>query len=102
MKIRLLKKLRKRAKRNLEIKYEKWEYFIYNRRLDKKFTSEDPRSQYSTLNWIGIRVRHYSDIEKAVSDYKYALWSETMLLFIEYKDSLIEKELRKVNKILMK
>jgi hypothetical protein len=102
MKIKLLKKLRKRAKRNLEIKYEEWEYFIYNRRLDKKFNSEDPRSQYSTLNWIGIRVRQYHDIEKAVSDYKYALWSETMLLFIEYKDSLIEKELRKVNRILMK
>lgn len=102
MKIRLLKKLRKRAKRNLEIKYEGGEYFIYNRRLERKFTSENPRSQYCTLNWIGIRIRHYSDIEKVVSDYKYALWSETMLLFIEYKDSLIEKELRKVNRILMK
>ena len=106
MKSRLLRRLRKQAKKNIKLTYSRinpdWGFYWRNERLNRPYSPPPHNHAYCERPWSNYdRTKYYNTVEEALKDFNYVLWSETMLLYYNYRDKIklkqMEKELKNVN-----
>lgn len=97
MKTRLLKRLRRKAKRNIEINVSAISpergYYFFNKYLLRPYM---PREKYDKYPWTTYTSTKYCETPEDVrKEYQYVLWSETYRLFTKYKTEKIQRDMRK-------
>lgn len=87
MKTRLLKRLRRKARRNIEITvpiiFPERGYYFFNKYLMRAYA---PRERYDKYPWTTNAFTKYCETPEDVrKEYQYVLWSETYRLLMKYK-----------------
>ena len=104
MKTRLLKRLRRRARRNIEICipiiFPERGYYFFNKYLMRAYA---PKKKYDEYPWTKNAFTKYCETPEDVKkEYQYVLWSETYRLFTRYKAKLENKKRKESLKKLVK
>lgn len=87
MKTRLLRRLRRKARRNIEICVPtispEHGYYFFNKYLMRAYA---PRKRYDKYPWTkNAFTKYYETPEDVRKEYQYVLWSETYRLLMKYK-----------------
>lgn len=98
MKTRLLKRLRRKAKRNIEICIPivspERGYYFFNKYLTRVYA---PIERYDEYPWTRYASTKYCETPEDVrKEYQYVLWSETYRLLTEYKTKKRQRNMRKM------
>ena len=102
MKTRLLKRLRRKAKRNIEICVPflspEYGYYFFNKYLHRAYS---PREKYDKHPWSETESTKYCEtVDEVREEYKHVLWSETNRLLELYKAKKLKEEmLRRMRRI---
>lgn len=97
MKTRLLKRLRRKAKRNIEICVPiilpERGYYFFNKYLMRVYS---PEKRYDEYPWSKYTSTKYCKTPEDVrKEYQYVLWSETYRLLTDYKTKKRQRDMRK-------
>lgn len=104
MKTKLLRRLRRQARRNIEVTISDYlpenGYYFFNKGVCRAYA---PNKKYDRWPWKrDSRLKYCKTTEEVKEEYKYVLWSETVRLFENYKVKIMAREKRENLKKIIK